>query len=127
MTVVDILLWLVPLVLGALVGWAFAQFGDTLRNVKKIYEGEPIWSILAGAAVMIAESVWSGYDGEAQFNKACEMVSRWLGGKLSPGDVERVVQRAYDVMKKLLGEHWDAIKLDIAEEAGEAVEIEGMQ
>jgi len=77
--------------------------------------------------VMIAEAVWSGYGGEAQFNKACEMVSRWLGGKLSPGDVERVVQRAYDVMKQLLGEHWDAIKLDIAEEAGEGIEVEGMQ
>jgi hypothetical protein len=129
MTLVDIVLWLVPLALGVAVGWAFTKFKDTLKKVKAIYEGEPIWSILAGAAVMVSEAVWSEYGGEAQFHKACEMLSVWAGGALFPDQVEIIIQRAYETVKELLGEYWDELKIDLAEEVGTSTmgEVEGME
>jgi len=101
-------------VLAAVISFVFARWRDPLRKLKDICQGQPIWSILAAAAVMIAEAVWGEYSGRRQLEEACRMLSDFLaarGIKVSPEQLEEIVQRAYETMKELLGEHWGALKL----------------
>ena len=107
----------IPLLLTAAIGWAVARWAEPLREFKRIWRGNPIMGIIAAAIVMAAEMVWNEYDGAYQFDRACELLADLAaryGLLVSEEQVREIVQAAYEMLKKLLGERWDALKLGLA-------------
>lgn len=105
----------IPLVLTAAAGWALARWSEPLKEFKRIWKGNPIVGIVASAIIMAVEMVWSEYDGAYQFDRACELLAklaaRWWGIPLSKEQVKEIVQTAYETLKELIGENWDALKV----------------
>ena len=100
----------IPLVIGLAVSWLVLRFADPLRRLKELSKS-PAVSILAAAAVMLAEAYWSDYGGEVQFEHACEWLASWLD---VPADqVRELVQSAYEALRSILGDEWGALKLDL--------------
>jgi len=100
----------IPLVLGLIVSYLVMRLADPLKRLKEL-STSPIVSILASAAVLLAEAYWSKYGGEVQFAQACEWLAAWLG---VPADqVRDLVQAAYEALKAILGDQWGKLKLDL--------------
>jgi len=110
----DVLMWLIPLALTAAVGLLFGRLSGPLARLKRLWTGTPIFGILGAAAVMIAEAVYSEYDGEEQFRYACEALARFTAGTLTADQVEELVEKAYHTLKQLWGEHWELLKINLA-------------
>jgi len=112
--------WIVAgivLLVPAIVGWVFARLSEPLRRLKKIWAENPIVGIVASAIVMAVEMVWSEYDGEYQFDRACELLANWLAGRgieISPAQIKEIVQDAYETIKELFGNQWDSLKMNLA-------------
>jgi len=100
-----------PLILGLAVGWLALRFADPLKRLKEL-SNSPAVSILAAAAVMLAEAYWSDYGGEAQFEAACKWLAGWLNVPVD--QVREIVQAAYDALRDILGDEWGALKLGLA-------------
>lgn len=101
----------IPVILSIVLALLFARFRDPLKRLKDLSKN-PIISILASAAVLIAEAYWSRYGGEVQFEQACEWLAAWLGVPVD--QVRDIVQGAYEALKAILGENWGALKLGLA-------------
>ena len=100
----------IPIVLGVLATFFFVKLADPLRKLKEISKS-PVVSILAAAAVMLAEVYWSHYDGEGQFEFACDWLAKRLGVPID--QVRELVQGAYEALKGILGDEWGALKLGL--------------
>ena len=101
-------------VLGGAVGFLFNQYRDPLKSIKRRL-GSPIISVLASAAVLIAEAVWSDYGGDVQFGRAVDMLVMWSRGALTKEQVREIIQVVYESLKDLLGDHWQDLKLSLVE------------
>ena len=113
--------WLIagiPLIVGGIVVFLVQRFRGPLVELKKLFKGQPIAQVFAAAAVMIAEAIWTDYEGEVQFEKACEMVAEMLykrlGYQIAPEQIEVLVQTAYDTLKKVCGEQWEGLGLSLS-------------
>ena len=98
--------------LGAVVGFLFEQYRDPLKSIKRRL-GSPILSVLASAAVLIAEAVWSDFGGEVQFERAVDMLVLWSRGALTEEQVREIIQVVYELLRDLLGDHWQDLKLSL--------------
>jgi|GEM_PF-2720143 len=103
-----------PLIIGLVLSWLVLRFADPLGRLKKLSDS-PAISILAAAAVMLAEAYWSDYGGEVQFEAACEWLASWL--HVPVDRVREIIQAAYEALKEILGDEWDTLKLGLAPEA----------
>ena len=101
-------------VLGALVGWLFNQYRDPLKSIKRRL-GSPIISVLASAAVLIAEAIWCDLGGAEQFERAVEMLLRFSRGTFTEEQAREIIQAVYESLKNLLGDHWEDLKLSLGE------------
>lgn len=108
-----------PIALAALVGFLFERYRDPLKTLKEL-AGSPIMSIMATAAVLVAEVLWSEHDGEFQLKKAIEMLAKWSRGLLTVEQAGEIVLIVYQSLKDLLGDHWDDLKLALMSQAGSA-------
>ena len=107
-----IVLTAIPVVLGLAVGYLVKRYRDPLKWLKGL-SSSPILSALAAAAVLIAEAAWSDWGGEFQFERAIELLVDWSCGALTVEQAHEIVQVVYQALKKLLGEHWDGLKVGL--------------
>jgi len=108
--VMELLRMAFPVVIGLAASYLFAKFADPLKRLKDLSKS-PVVSILAAAAVMLAEAYWSDYEGKVQFEKACEWLAHWLDAPAV--EVEQLVKGAYEALKSILGDEWGSLKLGL--------------
>ena len=110
--------WLKMLIIflgGVGIAWLFKTWADPLRGLKR-FLGTEMGKALAAAVVIIVEALWSELDGAGQFQRACEILSRILadwGMELPPAEIAKLIQESYEAMKKIFGDHWAALKLNL--------------
>ena len=82
------------------------------KRIKELSR-HPVIGIVASAIVVMVEMWHSDLGGEEQFGEACGLLGLVFG--LEPEQVEELVQKAYEAMKALLGDEWEALKLNLSQ------------